>query len=61
MTLYKHEMKMNQKSLFLWTLCVGFTCFGCILLYTSLESSVKDMADSFLIWAPCPQLLAWTK
>ena len=47
MTLYKHEMKMNQKSLFLWTLCVGFTCFGCILLYTSLESSVKDMADSF--------------
>lgn len=47
MTLYKHEMKMNRKSLLLWTLCVGFTCFGCILLYTSLENSVKDMADSF--------------
>ncbi|MCM1160285.1 MAG: ABC transporter permease [Roseburia sp.] len=47
MTLYKHEMKMNKKSLFLWTLCVGFTCLGCILLYTSLEDSVKDIADSF--------------
>ena len=47
MTLYKHEMKMNRKSLLIWTLCVGFTCFGCILLYTSLENSVKDMADSF--------------
>lgn len=47
MTLYRHEMKMNFKSLVIWTLCVCGMCFGCILLYTSLEASIKDMADSF--------------
>ncbi|MGN1181068.1 MAG: ABC transporter permease subunit [Suilimivivens sp.] len=47
MILFKHEMKMNRKSLLIWTLCVGLSCFGCILLYTSLEESVKDMAESF--------------
>lgn len=47
MTLYKHEMKMNRKSLLIWTLCVGFICFGCILLYASLEDSVQEISDSF--------------
>lgn len=47
MTLYRHEMKMNAKILFLWTLCVGFMCFGCMLLYTSLEDSIQGIADSF--------------
>lgn len=47
MTLYRHEMKMNMKSLLIWTVCVCGLCFGCILLYTSLEEQVKDMAASF--------------
>lgn len=47
MTLYKHEMKMTKKSLIIWTLCVGFICFGCILLYTSLEESIQDISASF--------------
>lgn len=47
MILYKHEMKMNLTNLILWTLCVGLCCFGCILLYTSLESSVQEIADAF--------------
>lgn len=47
MTLYKHEMKMNLKSLIIWTLCVGGMCFGCILLYTSLEDSLQDIADVY--------------
>lgn len=47
MTLLKHEMKLNFKSLLIWTLCVGGMCFGCILLYSSLEDSIKDMAASF--------------
>lgn len=47
MTLYKHEMKMNLKSLLIWTLCVGGLCFGCILLYTSLEDSIQEMADVY--------------
>ena len=47
MTLFKHEMKMNRKSLTIWTLCVGFICFGCILLYTSLEDSVQEISAAF--------------
>ena len=47
MILYKHEMKMNRKSLLIWTLSVGLICFGCILLYTSLEDSIQGIADSF--------------
>lgn len=47
MTLYRHEMKMNLKSLIIWTLCVGGMCLGCILLYTSLEDSLQDIADVY--------------
>lgn len=47
MILYKHEMKMNGKSLLIWTVCVGLSCFGCILLYISLKDSVREIADSF--------------
>lgn len=47
MTLYWQEMKMNRKSLLIWTACVGLMCFGCILLYASLEESVQEMADMF--------------
>lgn len=47
MVLYMHEMKMNLKSLILWTLCVGGLCFGCILLYTSLEDSIQEIADVY--------------
>lgn len=47
MILYRHEMKMNRKNLLIWTLSVGLLCFGCILLYTSLEDSIQGIADSF--------------
>lgn len=47
MTLYQHEMKSNIKSLIIWTLCVGGLCLGCILLYTSLEDSIKGIADVY--------------
>ena len=47
MTLFVHEWKRNRKSLAVWTLCVAGICFGCILLYTSLEESVQEVADSF--------------
>lgn len=47
MTLYKHELKMNFKSFIIWTLSVGLMCFGCILLYASVESSLSDMGDIF--------------
>ena len=47
MTLYQHEMKINRKSLLLWTLGVGGMCLGCILLYRSLEDSIQGMADAY--------------
>lgn len=47
MILYMHEMKMNLKSLIIWTVCVGGLCFGCILLYTSLEDSIQEIADVY--------------
>lgn len=47
MTIWKHEMKMNIKALCIWTLCVGAMCFGCILMYTSLEDSLQDVADMY--------------
>lgn len=47
MIVFRHEMKMNLKSLIIWTLCVGGLCFGCILLYTSLEDSLQDIAEAY--------------
>ena len=47
MTLLRHEIKMNLKSLLIWTVCVGFTCFGCILLYHSIEENMSEMAGAF--------------
>lgn len=47
MILYRHEMRMNLKSLLIWTLCIGGICFGCILLYTSLEDSISGIADAY--------------
>lgn len=46
-TLIKHELRANKKTLLIWLLCVGSICFACILLYTSLEDSMKGMAESF--------------
>lgn len=47
MVLYRHEMKSNLRSFLIWTLCIGFACFGCILLYGSLEDQIQGIADSF--------------
>lgn len=46
-TLYKHELKINFKSLLIWTICVGGMCFACILLFSSMEDAMADMAESF--------------
>ena len=47
MTLFKHEIKMNLKSLLIWSSCVGIFCFGCLLLFESLEGSIEPMADMY--------------
>lgn len=47
MTLFKHEIKMNLKSLLIWSLSVGLICFGCLLLFESLKESMEQMADMY--------------
>lgn len=47
LTLFRHEIKENVKSLLIWALTVGGLGFGCILLYESMEGSMADMAESF--------------
>lgn len=47
MTLFKHELRMNLKAFFIWSVCVGFSCFGCLLLYKGLQDTVKQMADMY--------------
>ena len=49
MTLLKHEMKMNLKALLIWSCCIGFSCFGCLLLFGSLKDTMDQMAD---VYAP---------
>lgn len=41
------EFKLNLKSLLIWALTVGGLGFICILMYTSMEGDVMEMADSF--------------
>lgn len=47
MTLWKHELKMNFKTLLIWSMSVGIICFACLLLFTGLEESMKGMAEIY--------------
>lgn len=47
MTLLQHEWKLNIKSLLIWSICVGFSCFGCICLFGGLEETMDQMADAY--------------
>ena len=43
----KQELKLNLKSMLIWALTVGGLGFICIMMYTSMEGNVMEMADSF--------------
>ena len=47
MRLFLQELKMNRKSFLIWLFAVAGMCFGCILLYGSVESSMADMSDMY--------------
>lgn len=47
MRLYLQEIKMNLKAFLIWALSVGGMCFGCILLYASVEESLMEVGDLF--------------
>lgn len=46
-TIYKHEIKMNVKSLLVWSVCVGGMGFACILLFSSMQGSLEGMAENY--------------
>ncbi len=47
MVILKHELKMNIKQLFIWMICVGASCLGCILLFNGLKESMEEMALAY--------------
>jgi len=47
MTIIKHELKRNSKTLFIWSILLGGGIFLFMLLYPSLKESLAQMADSY--------------
>lgn len=47
MTLFTHELRLNLKTLLVWSACVGITCFGCIWLFGGLRDSMEQMAQAY--------------
>ena len=47
MVLYGQELRSNFKSFLIWFTVIVGMCFGCILLYSSVESSLSEMGDIF--------------
>ena len=45
--LFQHEMKQNRKNLLIWSLVVGGLGLACILLYSGMQESMAEMAESF--------------
>lgn len=46
-TIYKHEVKLYIKSLIIWILCVGGMGFACVLLFSSLQGDMAELAEGF--------------
>lgn len=46
-TVCRHELKLGFKALLIWSLSVGIMGLLCILMYTSMEGEMADMAESF--------------
>lgn len=47
MTIIMHELKMNLKSLLIWSLSIGIMAFVFMLMYPALKDSLKEMGDQF--------------
>lgn len=47
MTLIVHEWRASRKSFYIWLGSIVVICFGCELLYGSLENSLQGMADAY--------------
>lgn len=47
MTLIKHEIKMNFKSLLIWSLSVGLMSFAFILMFPGLKDTMNEMTEAY--------------
>ena len=47
LTIYRHELKLNIKSLLVWTVCVGGMGVVCIWLFSGMQESMQGMAENF--------------
>lgn len=47
MTFIKHELKMNLKSLLIWTLAVGGMIYCFMLIYPVMEDSVAEISTAY--------------
>ena len=45
--IYVHELKLNFKNLVIWSLSVGIMGLVCMMMYTSMEGEMAEMAESF--------------
>jgi hypothetical protein len=43
----KHELKINFKTLLIWTLAIALTNFGFMLMYPSLQDSLNKATDAY--------------
>lgn len=47
MVLLGQECKLGQKMTWIWGMCVGLICSGCLLLFDSIKESMTDMAEMY--------------
>jgi len=45
--IFKHELKINLRSFLIWTLTIAITDFGFMLMYPSLQDSLKKATDVY--------------
>lgn len=46
-TIYKREMMSYVKTFLIWVICVAGMGFGCILLYSTMQADMEEMAEGF--------------
>ena len=46
-TVFLKELRLGLKGFLIWSLSVGILGLACILLYSSMEGDMKQMADAF--------------
>lgn len=47
MTLFIHEFKTNIRSVLIWSFALGLSCAFFLLMFKSMQSSLKDMASAY--------------